>query len=164
MDLPPPPRTHTHTALRSPLSLLSPSLSLSLSFSFSCHAQTMGPWRIPACAELFKSAVAASRRAKERGKEVEEREWGSWKVRECGMMGRGCGGREKEVDGEKGIVEVVNLVVSACKSPLAPRSLPPSLSSPLSMSHPLPFTASLIHICTPAPPLHLRLPLSALSQ
>ena len=40
------------------------------------------------------------------------------------MMGRGCGGREKQseiererekIDREKGIVEVVNLVVSACK-------------------------------------------------
>ncbi len=39
------------------------------------------------------------------------------------MMRRGCGGREtqtdrereKEIDREKGIVEVVNLVVSACK-------------------------------------------------
>lgn len=29
--------------------------------SFYRCAQTMGPWRIPACAELFKSAVAASR-------------------------------------------------------------------------------------------------------
>lgn len=36
-------------------------------------------------------------------------------MRECRMMGRGCGGREKEVDGEKGIVEAVDLVVSACK-------------------------------------------------
>lgn len=40
------------------------------------------------------------------------------------MMGSGCGGRHREADREKGIVEVVNLVVSACKSSLAPLSLP----------------------------------------
>ena len=61
----------------------------------------MGPWRIPACAELFKSAVAASRRAKERGKEVEERkgELESERMRDDGMRmwrERGRGGwREK---------------------------------------------------------------------
>lgn len=117
------PHTLIHTLPCTPPSLFFPSLSLSLSFSFSCRAQTMGPWRIPACAELFKSAVAASRRAKERGKEVEESEREGERVRECRMMRRGCGGREtqtdrereKEMDREKGIVEVVNLVVSACK-------------------------------------------------
>ncbi len=92
MDLPPPPHTHTHIALHSPLSLFAPSLSLSLSLSFSCHAQTMGPWRIPACAELFKSAVAASRRAKERGKEVEERESERMQDDEKGMW------RERDTD------------------------------------------------------------------
>lgn len=36
----------------------------------------------------------------------------------------------REVDREKGIVEVVNLVVSACKSSLAPLSLPLRESPP----------------------------------
>lgn len=61
----------------------------------------MGPWRIPACAELFKSVVAASRRAKETGKErerVRERQ----KVRECRMKGSGCRRRER-VDGEEAV-------------------------------------------------------------
>lgn len=52
--------------------------------------------------------------------------------------------REGWVGGEESSAEVVNLVVSACKSFLAPLS--PSLS------HLLPFTASLIHICTQALP------------
>lgn len=56
------------------------------------------------------------------------------------MKGSGCRRRER-VDGEKSSAEVVNLVVSACKSFLSP-----------SPSHPLPFTASLIHICTQALP------------
>lgn len=51
---------------------------------------------------------------------------------------------ERRVDGEESSAEVANVVVSACKSFLAPLS--PSLS------HPLPFAASLIHICTQALP------------
>lgn len=52
---------------------------------------------------------------------------------------------ERHVDGEESSAHVVNLVVSAYKflAPLSP-----------SLSHPLPFTASLIHICTLALPLH----------
>ena len=56
----------------------------------------MGPWRIPACVELFKSAVAASRRAKERGKKVEEREGENAGWLEVGW---GIGGRETDRDG-----------------------------------------------------------------
>lgn len=56
-------------------------------------------------------------------------------------------GGDGGVDGEKSKAEVVNLVVSACKSFLSP-----------SLSHPLPFTASLIHICTQALPSTSSLP------
>lgn len=54
------------------------------------------------------------------------------------------GEEESGVGGEDSSAEVVNLVVSACKSFLAPLS--PSLN------HLLPFTASLMHICTQALP------------
>lgn len=75
------------------------------------------------------------------------------------MMGRGCGGREEEVDRQKGIVEVVSLVVSACKSPLAPLSLP--LSFRLYESPPALHCFINTHLY-PGPPLHLLSPLSLL--